>query len=208
MNAAEILALQSGQPLDATVHSYIFNNAGPVLPYSTESAVALGILDRLPLFVGRVAPTHPKIDPARPWISGTLTHEPSFKGDVTALRVTGPTLAIALCKAALIFTMKPATGPAPRAAAQPRSNPASEQAARDVARRVGTKRARNPKAEPETPPARNLRADKSGSKPAFNRPQQPAAHRSGGQLAPMPKRPGKWVGPTPLPVAGSGMPKA
>jgi len=155
MNATDVIALQPGQPLDQAVHALIFNNSGPVQPYSTEDGAGMAILDRVPMFVGRVGLQHPKLDLNRPWVAGTLSFDPNFKGDITSLRVTAATRLVALCKAALIFTLSPAAGPAPRAAAsQPRSNPASQQAAKDIARRVGTKRARSPKAAPQEAPAR------------------------------------------------------
>lgn len=207
MNPTDIIALQPGKQLDEAVHAVIFNNTGPLLPYSTADTACVAILDRAPLFVGRVGPHHPKFDISRPWVAGTLTFDPNFKGDITSLRVTAGTRAVALCKAALIFTLKPAAEAPRRQPAQAVSTPASAAAAREVARRVGTKRARNPKAAAQEPPPPPKRSASTGAKPAFNRPPQPAAFRGGSAFAPMPKRPSKFVGPTPLPVAGSGMPK-
>ncbi len=205
MNSAEIIALPSGKPLDEAVHSYVFNNTGPVLPYSTSDEAGIELLDRLPLFIGRVSPAHPRFDPQRAWVAGTLTHDPNFKGDITSLRVTASARMVALCKAALIFTLKPAAAPAgsQRAAPAPQPPSASANEARELARRVGTKKARNPKAGAEPAPEKPHRSASVGAKPAFNRPLQPTVFtHAGGTLKKIPPRPGKFVGGTPLPVAG------
>lgn len=168
MNTDEILALQAGPALDQAVHSVIFGSTGKLPAYSTREASALALMDRLPLFVGRVDASHPMFDAARPFVAGLLTYDRTLSGDVTRIRVTGPTRMVALCKAALLVALRPARQEARR----PQS---TADAARELAARIGTPAARNP------------------NTPKF---QQPMARvHSRDQRAPMPKRPEKFVGP-------------
>jgi hypothetical protein len=106
MNATEIIALQVGAPLDNAVHVRVFGLKGKAPPYSTDDATALQILDRVPLFVASIDPDKPDYSAERPFVAGRLQHENSVKGDITILRVTGATKAIALCRAALIALAK------------------------------------------------------------------------------------------------------
>lgn len=174
MTTDEILSLAAGPTLDAAVHVHVFSNTGKASRYSTRDSAGMKVLDKLPLFVGRVSPAHPHFDVARPWIAGTLTHNPDIKGDMTALRVTAGTRLVALCKAALLVVLRPAKAERPG----PRQSPAD--AARAVAARIGTPAARNP-----------------------NRPQiaQPTARvHAADKRLPIPKRPERFVGPQTNPV--------
>lgn len=108
MTTTEILALAPGPDLDRAVHAFVFAGEGKSGFYSTKHLDSLKILDRIPgMFVARIDPSNPTFKPERPWISGTLAHEPTVKGDVTRLRISAPTWPIALCKAALIYTFNP-----------------------------------------------------------------------------------------------------
>lgn len=167
MNPDDILALTPGPQLDAAVHTHIFNRKGKPAAYSTRSTDAITLIDRLPLFVARVDPAHPRFDAARPFIAGTLAHEPSVKGDVTLLRVSAATLSVALTKAALLYTFREVKAP------RPARTTAADQA-RDIVARIGTPAARHPNNARVQPTAR-------------------VHHRD--QRAPMPKRPERFVGP-------------
>lgn len=174
MTHENILALQPGPELDQAVHVAVFGGIGKLAPYSTKDSAGLKVLDRLPLFIGRVDPSHPRFDASRPWVSGTLTHNAEIKGDMTALRVTAPTRGVALCKAALLVLLRPARAerPAPRQS--------SADAAREVAARIGTPAARNP-----------------------NRPTipQPTARPNARARQPLPKRVERFQAPEPQPPA-------
>lgn len=117
MSPQAALALH-GLELDRAVHSIVFESkARKVPPYSTDTATALTILDRLPLFVASVDPSRDDFIPDKPFLAGRLQYEPSVKGDITLIRVAGATLPLALCRAALIVlgqsgTVKPARQPA------------------------------------------------------------------------------------------------
>jgi hypothetical protein len=214
MTNNEILALTTGPELDRAVNIYVFNDTGKTAPaFSTSDADGMKLLDKLPLFVARVDPAHPNLDHSRPWIAGTLTWEPTVKGDVTSLRVAAPTRLTALCKAALLFTLRPAK--AGRAAQQ--ATPA--EAARAIAARIGTPAARRPgQLAAQNAP----RPGKPGPKPRQTAPQlpertardprlppQPAIFTTAANARePLPKRIKEFRGPTPLPVAGGQMPKA
>jgi hypothetical protein len=103
MNPQEIIALQPGPELDRAVNTVVFGQNGKTSPaYSTEPAIALRILDKLPLFVASVDPGRPGYNEEKPFVAGRLQHEQSVKGDVTVMRVTGPTLPAVLCRAALL----------------------------------------------------------------------------------------------------------
>lgn len=175
MTSDEILALTPGPQLDAAIHLHVFSNPGKAPAYSTKDAAGMKILDRLPLFVGKLDPAHPKYDSSRPFVAGTLAHEPSLNGDVTRLRVTAPSRLVALCKAALLVVLRPAKAerPAPRQS--------SAEQARDIAARIGTPAARNPN---------NPRVS------------QPTVHRGRDARPPMPQRPANFVGPKPVAVPG------
>lgn len=205
MTPSDILALPPGPDLDRAVQTYVFNATGKVPAFSTDSTTGLRLLDRLPLFVGRVDPSHPHFDPSRPWIAGTLAYEATVKGDMTSLRVAAPTMLTALTKAALLFTLRPAR----TQRSGPQTSP--EQAARAIAARIGTPAARNPNA------AIPVRQDgqprgKSGPKPRQlagvppARPQPSIFTNARDKRQPMPKRPESFQGPTPQPVAGGKMP--
>lgn len=163
MQPDQILSLQPGHELDKAVHAVVFANDGRLFKYSTTDSCAAKLLDRLPLFVGRVDPTHAKFDINRPWVAGTLAHDPATKGDLTVLRVTSATRMGALCKAALLLVLHPPQS------AQP--------AGRMAVRRQLTQQ------RPQPMPARSFRQQRS----------------------PMPKRPEKFVAPTPpAPQNGGG----
>jgi hypothetical protein len=108
MNISDVLALQAGTALDAAIDSIVYGNAAPSSPvaipsYSLDDALALRLVDKCRLFVARIEPA---MDKERPFVSGQLTHDPQLSRDVTVLRVSAPTMAIALCKAALLVTLK------------------------------------------------------------------------------------------------------
>lgn len=208
MTHTEILALTPGPDLDQAVHLFVFNQTGDAPRYSTDDAAGIKLLDRLPLFVARVDPSHPQLDPSRPWIAGTLAHEPAFKGDVTTLRVSAPTRLTALCKAALLVVLRPA-----------RVNTASPESSRtqaqDVAARIGTPAARNPRA---TVPTRGKPGPKPRGKAKIEPPapqirtrgaNQPRVFVHGNEkLAPMPKRTKEFIAPQPLATIGGAQTKA
>jgi hypothetical protein len=106
MIPAEILALHAGPALDKAVHRIVFGKDGRAPAYSTDDKVALTILDQLPLFLASIDPDKPGYSEESPFVAGRLQHEELVKGDITIVRVTGPTKALALCKAALIVLAK------------------------------------------------------------------------------------------------------
>lgn len=182
MTPQQILALTPGPELDKAVSIYCFNSpAGKRPAYSTDDAAGMKLLDRFPLFVARVDDGHPARDPSRPFVAGTLAHEPSIRGDVTTLRVSAPTRMTALCKAALLFSLRPS---------QPqRGAKSSADQAREVAARIGTPAARRPGGAPK-----KLQAP---------RVPQPSLFTTGARTREkMPTRPKAFVGPTPLPAPG------
>lgn len=143
MNIPDIIALQPGPALDSAVHLHVFAQKDSPAPlYSFNDAAAITILDRLPLYVGRVEPTS---DPARPWSAGILAHDPAGKMDYTALRVLAPTKAVALCKAALLHMFRDGGRPAV-------AKGANHESAESAVARVGTARANNPNFKAPTRP--------------------------------------------------------
>lgn len=106
MNSTKILALQPGIDLDQAVMRAVWGDK--LTPaddgaYSTDPVFAIRLLSRLPLFVARV---DPPADKERPWTAGQLTHAESGQMDYTTLRVSASTMAVALCKAALLVVAR------------------------------------------------------------------------------------------------------
>lgn len=179
MTTEQILALPAGPELDQAVHTAVFGGRGRLVPYSTKDAAGLKLLDRLPLFVARIPENHPQFDPLRPFVAGTLTHHFDLKADVTTLRVTAATRLIAICKAALIIGGQPSR--------LERPSPSPQEQARDIAARIGTPAARG----------RILRTE------------QPTARVHGGdKRPPIPRRPEKFIPPTPIASPGQPIPQS
>jgi hypothetical protein len=129
MNSTEILALPAGPALDEAVQRAIWGDT--LTPadqgtYSTDDAQAIRLLSRLPLFVARVDPPG---DRDRPWTAGQLTHGENGTIDYTSLRVSAPTLPLAICKAALLVCGRTAAAkfvpPAPKAPKPKAEKPAA-----------------------------------------------------------------------------------
>lgn len=139
MTADEILALTPGEQLDQAIHTYVFGGSGPLMKYSTNDADGARIMDKLPLFVGRIE-GGARYNPVRPWIAGVMSSDGAANAYVTRLTVAAPTRLIALSKAALLVIFQPAKSNqgAPRVT--------SEQAAKAIAARIGTPGARSPAA--------------------------------------------------------------
>jgi hypothetical protein len=106
MSPSEVLALKAGPALDKAVHKIVFGKVGRAPAYSTDDRIAITILDQLPLYVASIDPERPEYSDERPFVAGRLQHEQSVKGDITILRVSSATKALALCKAALIALAK------------------------------------------------------------------------------------------------------
>lgn len=205
MTAQEILAL-NGPALDNAVHVYVMGAKGEPAPYSTDDAVGMKLLDRLPLYVGRIDSKHPELKAERPWQAGILVHEPTVKGDVTRLRVTAPTRLAAICKAALIFVLGGARvdhAPAAlaRATATPTRAPVQTPAAAapvekvPAGRRNGTTATKRKGGKKKIAPAVN--------KPALHAQSPKSPYRPPVQRPPMPPRTTKFIAPTPIAAAGT-----
>lgn len=179
MTTEQILALQPGPELDQAVHASIFGGVGKVKAFSTKDADAITLLDKLPLYVSATAPTHPKYDPARPFHAGTLVPEATVKGDVTRLRLTAATRAVALCKAALMLAHGNVRTTAPT------------QPAPSLAAIVGTPAARG---------AARLRRPAADTQPSRAQPRVFTQKQS--ERAPMPKRVTEFRGPKPVNTQG------
>lgn len=144
MTTQDILALSPGAPLDQAVHQFVFGETGKAPAYSTDEATALRLLDRLPMFVGRVPADYPKQDPARPFVAGTLRFEPAISGEAAGLRVSAASRAVAICKAALLVIFQPAKTNAGRQPGAASITVQTQTPAQELAARVGTPAARGP----------------------------------------------------------------
>lgn len=183
MTPQDALALTPGPELDQAVNLHVFNSAAKAPAFSTSDVEGIRLLDKLPLFVARVNPSHPHFDTARPWIAGTLAFDAATKGDVTTLRVASATRLAAICKAALLVTLQPAviTRAAP-------TSPAGGQIPANLARLR-----KKPGPKPKNQPAMPVRQ-------APRLPQPAPAHES---RPPLPKRTKAFKGPTLFPAATS-----
>ena len=135
MSIADILAIPPGLALDEAIHKYAFGLTGRAPAYSTSDADGITLLDKLPLYVARIDPPR---DASRPWIAGTMSHDPTRQIEYTTLRVAAATRMAALCKATLLVVFKPAPAvrvapaapaPQPTAARRKRGRPAKVTAA-------------------------------------------------------------------------------
>lgn len=225
MTSADILSLSPGLPLDQAVSIYVMGESGKPLPYSTDEAHALKLLDRLNLFVGRVPADSPKQDPSRPFVAGTLGFDAASSGEVARLRVTAGTRMIALCKAALLVIFAPAkSGRESNRAPAPTPQPST--AARELAARVGTPAARGPIAAAARAAEKQRKAAAAkqprgkvkigggvASAPVRTQhvPQNPPRRNqpgifvhAGDKRQPMPKRTEEFKGPVPFQTVGTG----
>lgn len=171
MTPTEIQSMIAGPELDRAVHLHVFQAKGKAPAYSTDRQYAVGILDKLPLYVASINPGRDDFNPGKPWKAGTLQYEPSVKGDITVTQFSAPTAEIALCKAALLAVAQ-AGGAIKRQPSQPRTPNRGASMAERIDGQVKAKRAA--KLRPAALPAR------------VNQPGVPRSNRQ--QLEPMPQR--------------------
>ena len=111
LTTESITAMTPGAKLNRAVHEVALGRIGRAKPYSTDSAVAAELIDLLPIFGARVAKGAEGYDEVRPYIAGTMAFHPALDSFVTVIRVRCATLPIALCKAALLYSILPRDRP-------------------------------------------------------------------------------------------------
>lgn len=113
LTVEQILALPPGPDLDRAVHSQALGRPGRAPLYSTKQEVAVDLIAQLPIGVARLAQNAPGYRPEKPFVAFLLEKSPRDATYFAATSVASATLAVALCRMALLFTVSPKERQAP-----------------------------------------------------------------------------------------------